>query len=79
MEKAFEFIKGILVRVGLEQNTANQWEQLIKLIVIILIVGLDIITGNYTKDSVEIFDVNGNKFEKEIFNVENPPQLCPIT
>jgi len=38
MEKAFEFIKGILVRVGLEQNTANQWEQLIKLIVIILIV-----------------------------------------
>ncbi|MBQ3174615.1 MAG: mechanosensitive ion channel [Bacteroidales bacterium] len=38
MEKAFEFIKGILVKVGLEQNTANQWEQLIKLIVIILIV-----------------------------------------
>ena len=38
MERAFEFIKGILIRVGLEQNTANQWEQIIKLLVIIFIV-----------------------------------------
>lgn len=38
MEKTFEFIKGLLVKLGLEQNTANQWEQLIKLVVIIVIV-----------------------------------------